>query len=158
MILMQKRLYRSRDNHIIAGVCGGLADYFGLDPTLVRIGMAALVFFDGMGLIAYIVMALIVPKESMRVASPTQVVEANIEELAETAEELGERLEQTFTSTTRQTRAPRAVLGGAIVVLGTFLLLRNFNLMWWIDPRWLWPGVLILGGLAVFVHGMRRKL
>ncbi|MBT9153319.1 MAG: hypothetical protein DDT35_01551 [Firmicutes bacterium] len=158
MIFMQKRLYRSRDNRVIAGVCGGLADYFGLDSTLVRVGMAVLVFFDGMGLIAYIAMALIVPKESMRVASPTQVVEANIEEMADTAEAFGERMEQTFTSTMPQSHAPRAVLGGALVVLGAFLLLRNFNFLWWIDPRWLWPGVLILGGLAVFVHGMRRKL
>ena len=158
MILMQKRLYRSRDNRVIAGVCGGLADYFGLDPTLVRVGMAALVVFDGMGLVAYIAMALIVPKESMRVASPTQVVEANIEELADTAEAFGERMEQALTSTTRPSHAPRAVLGAAIVVLGAFLLLRNFNLLWWIDPRWLWPGVLIMGGLAVITHDLRRKL
>ncbi|MBT9177094.1 MAG: hypothetical protein DDT20_01423 [Firmicutes bacterium] len=150
---------------MIAGVCGGLADYFGLDPTLVRIAMAALMFFDGIGFIAYIAMALIVPKESMRAASPTQGVEANIKELAETAEELGERLEQTFASKkperasaeTRQSRVPRAVLGGAIVVLGAFLLLRSFNLMWWIDSRWVWPGVLILCGFALIIQGARRR-
>ncbi|MFO7300364.1 MAG: PspC domain-containing protein [Actinomycetes bacterium] len=59
-----RRLYRSRDDRMIAGVCGGIAEYFGLDPTLVRIGYVLLSAFSVAfpGILAYIVMAIIVPE------------------------------------------------------------------------------------------------
>ena len=56
-----KRLYRSRDN-MIAGVCGGVADFFGLDATLVRIATIFLLLFGGFSLWVYIILWLIVPK------------------------------------------------------------------------------------------------
>lgn len=59
---MVKKLYRSRDNRIVAGVCAGLAQYFELDPTLVRLGMAALIVLGG-GFLFYIIAWLIVPQE-----------------------------------------------------------------------------------------------
>ncbi|SDB88231.1 PspC domain-containing protein [Shouchella lonarensis] len=61
---MGKRLTRSRDSRMIAGVCGGLANYFRLDPTLVRLGMVALVLFSvGSLVLFYLIAALIIPKE-----------------------------------------------------------------------------------------------
>jgi len=57
-----KRLYRSRNDRRIWGVCGGLADYFGIDPTLVRI-IAAISVLSGLGIPVYIIMAIIVPLE-----------------------------------------------------------------------------------------------
>ena len=56
-----KRLYRSRDN-MIAGVCGGVADFFGLDATLVRIATIFLLLFGGLSLWVYIILWLIVPR------------------------------------------------------------------------------------------------
>jgi phage shock protein C len=58
-----KRLYRARDERMIAGVCGGVAKYFSVDPTLVRLLFALLTVPGGPGLVAYIVMAIIVPEE-----------------------------------------------------------------------------------------------
>lgn len=55
-----KKLYRSRRSRIICGVCGGVAEYFNIDPTLVRLGFV-LLGFTGSGIIAYIVAAIIVP-------------------------------------------------------------------------------------------------
>ena len=60
---MTKRLYRSRTNKMIAGVCAGLGDFLGLDPTLIRLGMVALVLAGGFGGLAYIVAWIIVPLE-----------------------------------------------------------------------------------------------
>ena len=60
---MHARLYRSRDDRILAGVAGGVAEYFDLDPSLVRIVWALLVFAGGFGLLLYIVMAIVVPEE-----------------------------------------------------------------------------------------------
>jgi phage shock protein C len=59
--IMSKRLYRSRRDRKIAGVCGGLAEYFNVDPTLIRILWAVLVLSAGTGILAYILFWLIVP-------------------------------------------------------------------------------------------------
>jgi phage shock protein PspC (stress-responsive transcriptional regulator) len=58
-----RRLYRSRDDRVIAGVCGGIARYFNIDPVLVRVGAVALVFLGGAGLLAYLAAVLLIPKE-----------------------------------------------------------------------------------------------
>lgn len=60
-----KRLYRTPDG-IIAGVCGGLAEFFGLDPSLVRIATLLLILFGGLSLWVYIILWLIVPKAPKR--------------------------------------------------------------------------------------------
>lgn len=56
------RLYREPEERRIAGVCGGLADYFGMDPTIVRLATVALALASGVGVVAYIVAALVVPE------------------------------------------------------------------------------------------------
>src|SRR4051812_16962569 len=58
-----RRLYRSRGDRVIAGVCGGIARYFNVDPVLVRVGAVALVFLGGAGLLAYIAAVLLIPNE-----------------------------------------------------------------------------------------------
>ena len=60
---MQKRLYNSQTDKKICGVCGGIADFFGIDPTVVRLIWALLIFCAGTGLLAYIVAALVLPEE-----------------------------------------------------------------------------------------------
>ncbi len=60
---MEKKLYRSRTNKQLFGVCGGLAQYFNLDPTILRLMFAMMTLFVGGGLLAYLVCALIIPVE-----------------------------------------------------------------------------------------------
>ncbi|QHQ61793.1 PspC domain-containing protein [Anaerocolumna sedimenticola] len=59
----QKRLYRSNSNKMIAGVCGGIAEYINLDPTVVRLLWVLLCFMGGTGVIAYIIAAIIMPNQ-----------------------------------------------------------------------------------------------
>ena len=59
---MNKRLYKSADNKMLAGVCGGVADYFGIDPTLVRLGWVLFCALGGSGFLAYIIAAIIIPR------------------------------------------------------------------------------------------------
>lgn len=65
-----KRLYRSRDNRIIAGVCGGIGEYFGVDPVLIRVIAVILIAFGGGGLIAYIISILVIPLEPVPGSQP----------------------------------------------------------------------------------------
>ncbi|MBQ6997974.1 MAG: PspC domain-containing protein [Oscillospiraceae bacterium] len=59
---MEKKLYRSRKDQKIAGVCAGLAEYINMDPTVVRV-IWALVALSGAGVLAYIVCALVIPEK-----------------------------------------------------------------------------------------------
>ena len=57
-----KRLYRSRENAMLAGVCGGIGEFFDIDPTIVRLAWVVLGFCGGVGLWAYIIAAVIIPQ------------------------------------------------------------------------------------------------
>lgn len=58
-----KKLYRIREGRKLAGVCGGLGEYFEIDPTLVRLAWVLLVLLGGSGILAYIIAALIIPEK-----------------------------------------------------------------------------------------------
>jgi phage shock protein C len=59
-----KRLYRIQDGRLVAGVCAGLAAYFGIDPTLVRLGFVLLTVFGGFGILLYLGAWIVVPDET----------------------------------------------------------------------------------------------
>jgi phage shock protein C len=56
-----RKLYRSRTNRQVAGVCGGLAEYFGMDPTLIRVLFVVLAVLGGSGVVLYLALWIIVP-------------------------------------------------------------------------------------------------
>jgi Putative stress-responsive transcriptional regulator len=59
-----KRLCRSRNNRTLAGVCGGIAEYYGWDPTLVRVAWIVLTLLGGSGILLYLIMWLVMPEAS----------------------------------------------------------------------------------------------
>lgn len=61
---MERRLYKSNRNKMLCGVCGGIAEYFGLDATLVRLGWVLFCALGGSGVLAYIVAAIVIPHNS----------------------------------------------------------------------------------------------
>ena len=68
---MQKKLYRSTTDKKLAGVCGGIAKYLNMDPTVIRILWAIISLFAFVGVAAYIVCAFIIPEE------PSNIIDAN---------------------------------------------------------------------------------
>lgn len=60
---MTKRLCKSRTNKMICGVCGGIAEYCGVDPTVVRLAYVAFSFFVGSGILLYLICAIVMPNE-----------------------------------------------------------------------------------------------
>lgn len=81
---MKKRLVRSESDRMIAGVCAGLADYFDIDPTIVRLVFAGafLLGFGSPGLL-YLLLWAIVPRSDSLDAEPQAVIEAGVQEMAE---------------------------------------------------------------------------
>ena len=67
---MEKKLYRSATDKKLAGVCAGVAKYLNMDPTVIRVIWAVLSLFAFVGVIAYIICALVIPEE------PTNVIDA----------------------------------------------------------------------------------
>ena len=60
---MEKKLYKSNKNKMIDGVCAGIGEYFNIDPTLVRLGVVAFCILGGSGVLAYIIAAIIIPRD-----------------------------------------------------------------------------------------------
>lgn len=62
MNLVKKKLHKSRHNKMIAGICGGIGEYFDIDPTLIRLGWVLFCAMGGSGFVAYIIAAIIIPE------------------------------------------------------------------------------------------------
>ncbi len=86
-----KPLYKSSKNKMICGVCGGVAEYFGIDPTLVRLAFLACVIFLGTGILAYIVAAVVIPEAPAAACGTTAL--ATVEKAEKTAETEEQRAE-----------------------------------------------------------------
>ena len=74
---MEKKLYKSREDKMLFGVCSGVAEYFDIDPTLVRLGTAVLVF-TSIGIPAYIVAAIVMPEKPANAQTKAEAKEADV--------------------------------------------------------------------------------
>ena len=63
---MNKKLYKSNTNKMLEGVCGGIAEYFGVDPTIVRLAWVVFCALGGSGILAYIIAAIIIPSAPLK--------------------------------------------------------------------------------------------
>ena len=93
-----KRLYRSRSDRMIAGVAGGLAAVFNIDPLFVRLGFLALGFINGVGIVLYLIMWLLVPNEGSVAVEARDQVRESVGEMQEAAESLVQRGRNMFNS------------------------------------------------------------
>src|SRR5512136_2054263 len=96
--MQSQRLYRSKSDRMIAGVCGGLARYFSVDATLVRLVFLLILFLGGAGFLVYLILWIIMPEEDRVAATPQENVQANTQDLANSARELGNSLGQAVSS------------------------------------------------------------
>jgi phage shock protein C len=130
-----KKLYRSSTDRVLAGVCGGLGEYFNVDSTLIRIVFVLITLADGLGIILYLALALIVPKNG------GSDVKANARELAGQSKKL--------TSDLRHAAYGRDLLGIFIVAVGLAILLKTvlpFQLLWFRSGI-IWASLVIILGL-----------
>ncbi len=158
---MEKRLYRSRDDRMIWGVCGGIAEYFGIDPTIIRVIAILLLFAGGAAIPAYIILAIVVPLESSPSREPKDVIRENVEEIKQTATQVGEEIRTTFARQEGETIEMRRtghhggyILAVILIVIGVIFLLGNF--FSWLSWKYLWPLILIAIGLVIILRPRRR--
>jgi phage shock protein C len=155
---MDKKLYRSSTNAMLGGVCGGLGEYLGIEPTLVRLLFVLLALSSGAGVLLYLAMWLIVPLEGSTTGTTwQQTLRQGTQEMADKARALGEELRKT---THNQSPSQASlVVGGLLVALGVVFLLQNLNLpgLWWFNMGMLWPLLLVVGGIALLLRRSKEK-
>jgi len=161
---MEKRLYRSQSDRMIWGVCGGLAKYFDIDPTIVRIIAVLTIFLGSFGIWAYIILAIVVPLEGSKTAEPKETIKENVEEMKETAGELGREIRSTLEGEEGESEEVakvrhrrRNLFGIILVVVGILFLLGSFDLFWWFRWNNLWPLILVAIGVLIILSTRRRR-
>jgi phage shock protein C len=137
-----RRLYRSQKNKVIAGVCGGYAEYFDVDPVIMRLLFVLLAFVGGSGFLIYLVSMILLPKYPFTVgdvnavnAAPAPVSKFNI----------------------------RYVFGGMLVFFGLIFLLTNLGIFefmhaWDISWNFIFPILLILLGMAIIYYRQNEQI
>ena len=141
---MKTKLYRSRTDSMLGGVCGGLGPYLGIDTALVRIFFILLTISGGAGVLIYLICWVVMPLEGGEAVASAAPVGAGAEEISGGIGAAARRA------------SPQAalLLGAALLLFGTVALLRNLGMPWvdWIDAGTLWPLVLIGGGVALMLR------
>lgn len=152
-----RKLYRSRTDSVIAGVCGGLAEYFNIDPVIVRIVTVLLLFAGGSGILAYLILWLVVPLQGTETVQPRDTIQANANEIKDVAEEFGENVRQTFSAGTsdKMRSRRRNWLGLGLIIVGGVVLLNTLGVLTWTIWKIAWPAIIIAIGLLVLIA--RRK-
>jgi len=160
---MERKLYRSRTDRMLFGVCGGLAKYFGIDASLMRIIVVFLALTTwGIGILIYFAMAFIVPLEGSEKTATKEVLMENVQDVKTTAQEFGKKAEDAFVKkpasddeALAQARR-RNAFGIIVIVIGVILLLSTIGVFHWSIWSVLWPVVLIAIGVVIIISVSRR--
>jgi len=116
---MQKKLYRSRKFRVLGGVAGGLAEYFGLDPILMRVIFVLFTLINGIGVLLYIIFWIIIPEEPFEVAynidkdTPKDTADENIDSQKTAIEH-------------KRNGSGRVILGVILIIIGLLFLAERF--------------------------------
>jgi phage shock protein C len=131
-----KRLYRSREDKVIAGVCGGIAEYFNTDPIWIRLAAVLLFFIQGIGLLLYVLAWVFVPENPNQRSSKKTQVEQVVADV----------------SKSKKPRSGNMLTGLVLLAVGVIFLMNNlFGINWDI----MWPVLLI--ALGVYMIARRQK-
>jgi phage shock protein PspC (stress-responsive transcriptional regulator) len=142
---MERRLYRSRKNKIIAGVAGGLGEYFDIDPVFVRVIFVVATLAGASGLLAYIILWIVVPRERIIFQPTTQTAEG---------ESNMEQKNMDYNYGHRRHRG--SIVGGIVlVVLGGLFLADNYLPHFSFSDTW--PLILVAIGIGLIFNSVRRE-
>jgi len=136
-------LLRSKENRIIAGICGGLGEFFKIDPTVIRIIFILITLFGGSGGLLYLILWLIVPSEN-KDKEPKDLIRDNAKEIKDETKELIKKGKNYS-----QKEEGRLIVGITLMILGLMFLLENFNIFRIQYLFRLWPLILIVIALGI---------
>lgn len=138
---------RSRTDVIIGGVCAGLGNYLGLDPILVRIFFVLLAIVGGSGVLVYLILWVIMPREDQ------------VAPQGDLGERMGGIRDEMVASASHPNNKAGLYIGIGLVGLGLFYLLRTLDVSWlvWLQDKYMLPGLLVVGGAALLYRAFRTR-
>ncbi len=158
-----KRLYRSRKNRMLGGVCGGIAEYFEIDPVIVRLIAVALFFVGGSAVLAYIIALIVIPYEPWEAASGKE------KEAAPSATNLSTTAATVPTPAgsapppSSSSEAVPLFLGIVLIIIGAVFLMHNLPIFspfyYWARHyvrHFFWPSILIVFGVFLIARGWKK--
>lgn len=154
-----KKLYRSAKDRVIAGVAGGIADYFAIDPILIRLAFVLLTLANGTGFLAYIIAWIVIPEEPT-VRVDDSATESKSEAKKDTAKDIEDKVKEAASTIkesaqrARQNQNP-TIPGVILLIVGVLFLLQNLTRF----DVWgnFWPILLIGLGLSIIFRNMATK-
>ena len=159
---MGTKLYRSRTDRMIGGVCGGLGRYLGIDPIIVRLFFILLAIGKGIGVLIYFVLWILMPEEPVAALEGETLESESLEARLRTGTEafagrvrgMGSDLRRAVDNPNPQAGL---IVGVALILLGVVFFLENLNFPWlrWLDFDVLWPLLLIVGGVVLLLRRVR---
>lgn len=145
---MSKKLYRSAKDRMLGGVAAGIAEYFDIDPTIIRVLFVVTLFIGGTGILAYILLWILVPEEPVQFSGAGSTGEKSEDTLNENFDS-----QAYYASIEKQREKRRVVAGVILLVLGFIFLADNFI------PRIrigeFWPVILIIAGIAILLNSKK---
>jgi len=168
---MNKKLYRDEYHKVIGGVCAGLADYFEMDPTIVRLLFAFAFFVGGVGLIPYIVLWIVLPKKGYPynnfgnptvdyTVPPQQPGEPYVPPFRQ-SNPFGDgpyKADPVGAMPPKQKSHAGIIIGVILIMIGAAILIDNYDLIPDFDFGNLWPVILVVVGLSLIVSGQTRQV
>ena len=163
---MERRLYRSKYDRMIWGVCGGLAKYFNVDPAIIRVIMVLLIFAHGLGIVAYVILAIITPIEPSESPVTAEAAGESIEEAKEPVAEPARDIHSSFSVEEGKTEHKiqdidktfynrRLAIGIILIVFGAFFIVTNLRLFDWLHWGTFWPLIIVAIGLVIILAARR---
>ncbi len=148
--MAQKKLYRSRTNRIIAGVAGGLGEYFDIDPVIIRLLFILLALPGGAGFLFYLVAWLIIPQEGETNDNPDSHNKHDIgSEVEKRARNVADEVKD-LVDRQGNKRQPAIFVGLLLILVGALFFIQNlFGIGVWAN---FWPLILVILGLSLMVR------
>lgn len=143
-----RKIFRSIDDYMIAGVCGGLADYFKIDSSLVRIIFVLLALSGGSGVLVYLILWLVVPKEkgTEKEINREEKMEEFIEDVKGRAKSMAKEIK--IDTKIKKTGKNINILGIVLIMVGLAAIWNQIFPMR-IEWNFFWPGLLIFVGILI---------
>lgn len=135
-----KKIYRSETDRILGGVCGGLAEYFEIDPTIVRLIFALITIFGGSGVVLYIILWVLIPSKSYVDSETDENIKRNTDEIRAKARNFRQNFKHS------ENRDGKHFIGIFIILLGILFVFDNLGFF---NFHLFWPLILIFLGIAL---------
>ena len=153
---MYKKLYRSVTDKMLGGVCGGLAEYFDIDPVIVRLIFVLAVIFGGSGILAYIILWIIIPQKPYFI-TPFNQTQANPSGENPEEEKKSENNQFNMNVKFEKSSSNKSIYAGAfLILLGGIFLLDNFVPHFHFGD--FWPLILIGLGFAIILNARNNTV